>query len=137
MRTFKHKGILNLAVDEMNRLAGLPTEQVTEELSSSQPVLAKVIADCSKKIEADLLAKAKKYCGSGSKCQARVDVGAGHLNCHVWFDLGEDSTLDEAQELAVLFFGQNATTNPHKLVPGMWVAFLSVKLAGRAATDLA
>lgn len=91
-------------------------------------VFAKLIDAQTKAMETELAKKASKYCGPGSKCQAKVEVSNGYLNASVWFDMGPDSTKSEAEELTQMFLGSEAVVGPHKLVPDMWVAVLKIRL---------
>lgn len=99
-----------------------------DRTAASTSFFAKLLEDHCKVLADEMKEKAMKYCGPGSKCQAKVEVANGYLNVSVWLDMGTDSNQDEAEELTKILLGGDALVGPHILVAGVWVAALKSRL---------
>jgi len=78
-------------------------------------------------LKAELVAVANKYTGpsrSGVQAMAEIEIGRGprpRAKVSVWLPLDEDSTREEAGELARVLLGDGAEVAEHRLMSNMWV----------------
>lgn len=104
-----------------------------DRTAASMSHLARILDGHSEALANELKAKATKYCGPDSKCQAKVEIKPGLMIVRLWLGLEPSDTKAEAQELAEILLGKDVTVEQHILPQAwegvlMWVATLQVKL---------
>ena len=101
--------------------------------ASGSSIFRRLIENQAPVLEEELRRRILNYTGTKSRSTAKVEPSPSGLTVRLWIDMRfqEDQTQprpEEARELAEMFLGKDYALGPHRMVEGMWVAVLTIKL---------